>query len=152
MSKLTDQTLPVVTRISLLIKTIQPDQSNPEWYARKRLFFSAKTLEKSRFHFQTDWSGNGPAGQFWQMESVLRSVDEFLDDSERLGRQKKEAACCRRNPILQQGNWVELTFAKTSETNTRNKGKQNWPIADLRIPCNNPRKQLRGTLRLQSRF
>ena len=51
-------------------------------------FFSAKTLRKSRFHFQTDWSGSGPAGQFWQMESALRSVDEFLDDSERLGRQK----------------------------------------------------------------
>ena len=30
LSELTGQTLPVVTRISLLIKTIQPDQSNPE--------------------------------------------------------------------------------------------------------------------------
>ena len=26
--------------------------------------FSAKTLGKSLFHFQTDWSGKGPAGQF----------------------------------------------------------------------------------------
>ena len=32
--------------------------------------FSAKTLGKSLFHFQTDWSGKGPAGQFWQMESA----------------------------------------------------------------------------------
>ena len=26
--------------------------------------FSAKALEKSRFHCQNDWSSNGPAGQF----------------------------------------------------------------------------------------
>ena len=32
--------------------------------------FSAKTLGKSLFHFQTDWSGKGPAGQFWQIESA----------------------------------------------------------------------------------
>ena len=32
----------------------------------------AKTLGKSVFHYQTDWSGNGPAGQFWQMESAPR--------------------------------------------------------------------------------
>ena len=30
LSELTGQTLPVVTRITLLIKTIQPDQSIPE--------------------------------------------------------------------------------------------------------------------------
>ena len=36
----------------------------------KRDGFSAKTLGKSLFHFQTDWSGKGPAGQFWQMESA----------------------------------------------------------------------------------
>ena len=34
--------------------------------------FSAKTRGKSLFHFQTDWSDKGPAGQFWQMESALR--------------------------------------------------------------------------------
>ena len=33
--------------------------------------FSAKTLGKSLFQFQTDWSGNGPAGQFRQIESAL---------------------------------------------------------------------------------
>ena len=33
--------------------------------------FLAKTLGKSLFHFQTDWSDKGPAGQFWQMESFL---------------------------------------------------------------------------------
>ena len=32
--------------------------------------FSAKTLGQSLFYFQTDWSGKGPAGQFWQMESA----------------------------------------------------------------------------------
>ena len=29
--------------------------------------FSAKTLGKSQFHYQTDWSGNGQASQLWQM-------------------------------------------------------------------------------------
>ena len=35
------------------------------------MVFLAKTLWKSLFHFQTDWSGNGLAGQFWQMESTV---------------------------------------------------------------------------------
>ena len=30
LSELTSQTIPVVMRISLLIKTLQPDQSNPK--------------------------------------------------------------------------------------------------------------------------
>ena len=38
--------------------------------------------------------------------------------------------------LKKQGNWVE-TFAKTSGTDTRD-GK-NWPIADRRVPSNNPR-------------
>ena len=33
--------------------------------------FSTKTLWKSPFQFQTDWSGNGPTDHFWQMESAL---------------------------------------------------------------------------------
>ena len=36
-----------------------------------------------------------------------------------------------------EGNWVELTFAKTSGTVTRDRG-QNWPIADRRVPSNDP--------------
>ena len=46
LSELTGQTLLVVTKISLLIKTIQPDQSNPKYYARKRWFFSKNSWEK----------------------------------------------------------------------------------------------------------
>ena len=57
LSELTGQTLPVVTRISLLIKTIQPDQSNPEQYARKRWVFKKKPLEKADFIFKL----TGPA-------------------------------------------------------------------------------------------
>ena len=33
---------------------------------------------------------------------------------------------------------MELTFAMTSGTVTRDKEK-NWPVADGRVPCNNPR-------------
>ena len=40
--------------------------------------FSRKSLGKSRFHLQTDWSGNGLAGQFWQMESALSAQHDIL--------------------------------------------------------------------------
>ena len=36
LSELTGQTSPVVTRILLSGKTIQPDQSNPKYYVRRR--------------------------------------------------------------------------------------------------------------------
>ena len=36
LSELTGQTIPVVMRISLLIKTIYPDQSNPKQCAGRR--------------------------------------------------------------------------------------------------------------------
>ena len=36
-----------------------------------------------------------------------------------------------------EGNWVELTFAKTSGTVPRDR-EQNWPIADRRVPSNDP--------------
>ena len=45
-SELTGQTIPVVRRISLLIKTIQPDPSNPKYYAQRRSLFSKNSLEK----------------------------------------------------------------------------------------------------------
>ena len=65
MSELTGQTIPIAMIISLLIKTLWPDLSNHEYSSmHERDGFSAKTLGKSLFHFQTDWSGNGPAGQF----------------------------------------------------------------------------------------
>ena len=31
-----------------------------------------KPLEKAYSIIKPDWSGNGPAGQFWQIESALR--------------------------------------------------------------------------------
>ena len=34
------------------------------------VFFIAKTLGKTLFHFQTDQSGHGPAGQHRQMENA----------------------------------------------------------------------------------
>ena len=33
--------------------------------------FSSKPFGKNLFLRQTDWSGNGEAYQFWQMESAL---------------------------------------------------------------------------------
>ena len=33
--------------------------------------FSAKTLEKSLFHCQNDWSSHNPAGQFWLLQRAL---------------------------------------------------------------------------------
>ena len=44
LSELTGKTTPVVMRILLLIKTIQPDQSNP---CTKEMVFSRNLLEKA---------------------------------------------------------------------------------------------------------
>ena len=59
LSQLIGQTIPVTTIISLLISQIS--QILNSMHERESL--SAKTLRKSLFHFQTDWSGYGPAGQ-----------------------------------------------------------------------------------------
>ena len=61
-SELTGQTIPVVIRISLLIKTIRPDQSSLN-SMHEGDGFSAKTLWKKPISFAY-WSGNGLAGQF----------------------------------------------------------------------------------------
>ena len=46
LSELTGQAIPVVRRISLLIKTIQPDRWNPEWHTRRKSFFSKNSRKK----------------------------------------------------------------------------------------------------------
>ena len=38
------------------------------------MVFQQKLLEKSVFHRQNDWSGYGPAGQFWHLESALGEI------------------------------------------------------------------------------
>ena len=40
----------------------------------EEMVFQRKLLEKSVFHYQNDWSGYGPAGQFWHLESVLSEI------------------------------------------------------------------------------
>ena len=47
LSELTGQTHLEVMRISLLIKTIQPDLSNPTWRAGKRWFFGKNPWKTS---------------------------------------------------------------------------------------------------------
>ena len=57
--------------------------------------FSAKTLGKSLFDCQNDWSGNGLAGQFLLLETVhlttasLRSKRFLPSSSRKLGREQK---------------------------------------------------------------
>ena len=46
LSELTGQTISVAMIISLSIKTLQPDQSNPKYYARRRWFFSENSSQK----------------------------------------------------------------------------------------------------------
>ena len=73
LSKLTGQNIQVVLRLSLLIKTIQLDQSNRIINSMHEGdgFSAKKPFGKSRFYLLTDWSSNGPAGQYWKMESAL---------------------------------------------------------------------------------
>ena len=58
--------------------------------------FSAKTLGKSFFDCQNDWSGNGLAGQFLLLETVhlttasLRSKRFLASSSRKLGREQKK--------------------------------------------------------------
>ena len=59
LSELTDQPIPIVMRISLLIKTNNPDQSNPKYYAQRRCFFQQNLFEKTYFIAKM----SGPAGQ-----------------------------------------------------------------------------------------
>ena len=70
---MTGQTIPVVTRILLLIKTIQPDPSNPKYYARRRWFFSKNCWEKP-ISLSKCRTSHGLAGQFWLLESALKSA------------------------------------------------------------------------------
>ena len=49
LSELTDQPIPIVMRISLLIKTNHPHQSNPKYYAQQRWFFSKTSWKKAYF-------------------------------------------------------------------------------------------------------
>ena len=63
LSQPTGQTIPIIMRISLLIKTNQPDQSVKFWIVN--------TLWKSRFHFQTDRSDHGSATHYWRLEITL---------------------------------------------------------------------------------
>ena len=51
------QTITVVLGISLLIMSIQPDQSNPKWFVRRQWFFSKICLGN-------DSSVHGSSGQF----------------------------------------------------------------------------------------
>ena len=46
LSELTGQPIPIVMRISFLIKTNHPDLSNPKYYAQRRWFFSKTSWKK----------------------------------------------------------------------------------------------------------
>ena len=70
---MTGQTIPVVIRILLLIKTIQPDPSNPKYYARRRWFFSKNCWEKP-ISLSKCRTSHGLAGQFWLLGSALKSA------------------------------------------------------------------------------
>ena len=69
MLELTGQPIPIVTRISLLIKTNHPDQSNPKHYAQKELVFQQNLLQKS--YVIAKMSGLALVGQFLLLESAL---------------------------------------------------------------------------------
>ena len=45
----------------------------------KEMVFQQKLLEKSIFHCQNDWSGYGPADQFWLLESALKDIFTDLE-------------------------------------------------------------------------
>ena len=72
LSELTGPTIPIVMRNSLLIKTIQPDQSDPKVVCKKEMFSSAKRLEKAYFSVKmTGPAIVGPASSyFWKVPLI----------------------------------------------------------------------------------
>ena len=76
MSELTGQPIPIVMRISLLIKSNHPDQSNPKYYAQRRWFFN-KTSQKKRISFQKCLANHGLAGRP-QIIPVSEQVDKSI--------------------------------------------------------------------------
>ena len=64
LSELTDQPIAIVMRISLLIKTNHPHQSNPTVLCTTEMVFQQNFLEKAHFSAKNVWSGHSPAGQF----------------------------------------------------------------------------------------
>jgi len=68
LSELTGQTIPILMRISLLIKTISQISQMLNSMCEGD-GFQQEPFGKSRFHLLTDWSSIGLAIQFWQMES-----------------------------------------------------------------------------------
>ena len=69
-SELTGQPIPILMRISLLIKT-NHQISQIQNIIYRGDGFLAKPLGKSLFHCQKVWSGHGPAGQFRLLVSAL---------------------------------------------------------------------------------
>ena len=73
--------------------------------------------------------------------SQIHTVASKLADARYipLGDQSTETEIQKVNsPVKEpEGNWDELTFAKTSGTVTGD--RQNWPIADRRVHNNDPR-------------
>ena len=62
----------------------------------------------------------------------------FFPPQERPGELARRLVVFSFAPLETEGKWKELTFAKTSGTVTRDREK-NWPVADLRVPSNDPR-------------
>ena len=70
-------------RISLLIKAITLDQSNPKQHPRSRKSFFIKNYWKSLFHVQNGRSGHCPAGQFWLKTDTCGTGTEDMSVLER---------------------------------------------------------------------
>ena len=80
MSELTAQPIPIVMRISLLIKTNHPDQSIPKYYTPdKGNGFQQNLLEKVNFIAKM----SGPAGYLRLLENALKFIkdNKMVDDN-----------------------------------------------------------------------
>ena len=79
--------------------------------------FTAKTLGKSLLHFQTDWSGKGPAGQFWQMESAQSKDNLTMARADLTNWPMTDWApevVLSPFPALWRPNWRCVVFAKSA--------------------------------------
>ena len=83
LSELTDQPIPIVMRISLLIKTNLPHQSNPTVLCTTEMVFQQNFLEKA--HFSAKMPGPvivQPASSYFWKPLKLRSRKLHLPKSD----------------------------------------------------------------------
>jgi len=92
LSELTGQPIPILMRISLLIKINHPDQSNPKYYTQRR-----------RFLCKTSWKKPIPFPKYLVLPSSDRPVQVWKAPLLNCSRFARKSICAKTDNTLQHG-------------------------------------------------